>query len=117
MDRADHVIQPQDIMVLTEEEALELIAMLLSSGRGLLDEPIDYGPMRLVTAAQKLIRMILPRTTPETRPFLTTLDGGIRTHLPRRRADPESWHQFIDEANRWMARELMRRAGLDLNKK
>lgn len=106
----------EDVMVLAEQEAVELIALLMSSAGGLVHEPADYGPMRLVTATQKLVSTILPRATAETRPFLDLLDEGIKTCLPRRRAEPERWYRFLDEANRWVARELMRQAGLSREK-
>ena len=107
---------PEDVMVLTEEEAIELIALAMSSAREQFDESVDYAPMRLVAMTQKLVCMISPRATAATRPFLDLLEEGIDTYLPRRRADPEGWYNFIVEANRWVARELMRQAGLGAEK-
>lgn len=39
----------------TDEELLLLAAYLLSSGRGLLQEPRDYGPLRCLDAARRVL--------------------------------------------------------------
>jgi hypothetical protein len=57
-------------MVLSEDEALELIAFLLTAARTQIDEAAEYGPLRLLTAASRLAEMIVDRVTPETRAFL-----------------------------------------------
>ena len=41
-------------MVLTEDEALELLAFLVTAARTQLDEAAEYGPLRLLTAAGRL---------------------------------------------------------------
>jgi hypothetical protein len=41
-------------MVLTEDEALELLAFLITAARTQLDEAAAYGPLRLLTAAGRL---------------------------------------------------------------
>jgi hypothetical protein len=39
--------------VLTEDEALELLAFLVTAARTQVDKPHEYGPLRLLTAAKK----------------------------------------------------------------
>ena len=97
------------VCLMTEEEALVYLAMLMSSARGLFNEPADYGPMRLVTAMQDLVRIALPRVQGATRSLLLRLDEGVKDHLPRRRSEPDEWLQFIDDAKRWIAREMLER--------
>lgn len=61
---------------LREEIAL-LATYLLSSGRGLLDEPADYGPYRCADAARRTLE-ILERagaSTPELSDVRRRLDG------------------------------------------
>jgi hypothetical protein len=41
-------------MVLTEDEALELLAFLIAAARTQLDEAAEYGPLRMLTAAGRL---------------------------------------------------------------
>ena len=40
-----------------DEELLLLAAYLLSSGRGLLEEPQGYGPLRCLDAARRVLRL------------------------------------------------------------
>ena len=40
----------ESTMVLTEDEALELLAFLVTAARTQLDEAAEYGPLRLLTA-------------------------------------------------------------------
>ncbi|MFD7548743.1 DUF6092 family protein [Streptomyces sp. NPDC059578] len=44
-----------------DEELLLLAAYLLSSGRGLLDEPQQYGPFRCIDAARRVLVMLRDR--------------------------------------------------------
>lgn len=57
-------------MVLTEEQGIELLALLITSARTQLGEPAVYGPMRLLTAAERLSGFMEARASPETQRFL-----------------------------------------------
>jgi hypothetical protein len=103
-----HEVAGQNTLM-TEDEALAYLAMLMSSARGLINEPADYGPMRLVVAMHHLVRILLPRAEGSTRELLTRLEEAVACHLPKRRAEPDRWVQFIEDANRWIAREMMQR--------
>ena len=63
--------------VLTEDEALELLAFLLTAARTQIDEAAEYGPMRLVMAADRLKEAIGARVTPSTRTFLAGALGQV----------------------------------------
>ena len=56
--------------VLTEEEAVELLALMITSARTQMDEPTYYGPLRLLTATERLSAMILERASDKSREFL-----------------------------------------------
>ena len=43
-----------DATVLTEDEALELLAFLVTAARTQVNEPNEYAPLRLLTAARKV---------------------------------------------------------------
>lgn len=45
----------RDTKNLAEDEHFKLLAFLITSARGCVDEPLLYGPLRLVDAASKLI--------------------------------------------------------------
>jgi hypothetical protein len=71
-------------LVLDEDEALELLAYLVTAARTQVDEAAEYGPMRLLTAAGRLAAMIQPRAGDATRPLLTgTLGSFAPTAVPR----------------------------------
>jgi hypothetical protein len=46
--------QTPDRLVLSEQATLEVLAYLVSAARTQVDEAAEYGPMRLLTAAQRL---------------------------------------------------------------
>jgi hypothetical protein len=61
--------------VLTEDEALEVLAYLVTAARPQVDEAAEYGPLRLITAAGRLADFVAPRASPATRALL---EGPLR---------------------------------------
>ena len=51
-------------MVLTEDEALEMLAFLVTAARTQLDEAAEYGPLRLLMAAGRLADFMAERASP-----------------------------------------------------
>jgi Family of unknown function (DUF6092) len=62
---------PPAHLVLTEDEAVELLAYLVTAARTQLDEAAEYGPLRLLTAARRLGEMIAPRSSQPLRDLVT----------------------------------------------
>jgi len=52
-----------------EDEHFQLLAFLLTSARGCIDEPPIYGPLRLIDAADKLISMLMEKYRGESKEF------------------------------------------------
>ena len=77
-------------MVLSEEDALELVAFLVTAARTQVDEAAEYGSLRLLTAASRLAELIAGRVSPETEAFLR---GPLKQipDLAVRTADPEGY--------------------------
>jgi len=99
-------------MLLSEDDVLEVAAFLVTAARCLIDEPVDYGPMRLLAAAERLCARAAPDCEDAaTRAFFERLAQEVPPQLGRRNGDPEGYVRFIDECCRGVARELMRRAG------
>ena len=65
--------------LLHENQALELIALLISSARLLITEPASYGPLRLLTATERLAAMIIDDVSPPTRQLLQLCIDRIPT--------------------------------------
>jgi alpha-beta hydrolase superfamily lysophospholipase len=58
--------------VLDEDDALELLAFLVTAARTQVDEAAEYGPMRLLTAAHRLGELIAARASAESSAAVTT---------------------------------------------
>ena len=98
-------------MVLSEDEAIELLAFLVTAARTQSEEPTDYGPLRLLTAAERLTRFISERASPDTRSFLASSLELYPRQL--READPEFFDTTLDSLCRAVAQHLVERSGLD----
>ena len=99
-------------MVLNEDEALELLAFLVTAARTQVDEPPEYGPLRLLTAVGKLSDFIMPRASPETKALLT----GPLKQIPQtatRMADPAGYAAQLDAMCAAVANHLVEHFGLD----
>jgi hypothetical protein len=94
--------------VLTEDEALELLAFLLTAARTQIDEAAEYGPMRLVMAADRLKEAIGARVTPSTRTFLAGALGQVAL-LATPAATPQYAEQ-LDAVCAALAAHLLARA-------
>jgi hypothetical protein len=98
--------------VITEDEALELLAFLVTAARTQIDEAAEYGPLRLLTAAGRLAAFIAGRASAETR----ALCEGPLTRIPDaalRSIDPERYAAELDGVCQEVARHLVRHFGVD----
>jgi Family of unknown function (DUF6092) len=91
--------------VLDEDEALELLAYLVTAARTQVDEAAEYGPMRLLTAAHRLAAGIAPRSSEATAAFIAgPLEGMPVLAVPRE--DREAYTGRLDELCRALAAHL-----------
>ena len=99
-------------MVLTEDEALELLAFLVTAARTQLDEASEYGSLRLLTAASRLADAVADRVSPATRALLT---GPLRQvpELAVRTADPAGYTAALDDVCRAVGEHLVAHFGVD----
>lgn len=99
-------------MVLSEDEALELVAFLVTAARTQVDEAAEYGSLRLLTAAGRLADMIAGRVSPETRAFLT---GPLKQvpDLAVRTADPAGYVAALDRVCGAVGQHLVAHFGFD----
>jgi hypothetical protein len=95
--------------VLDEDDALELLAYLVTAARTQVDEAAEYGPMRLLTAAHRLAEAMGPRSSPAT---AEALGGSLAAMpllaVPRDRAE---YVEQLDAACRSLAAHLKARYG------
>ena len=93
--------------VITEAEALELLALLITSARIQLEEPAHYGPLRLLTATERLCAVMLERSSDESREFLQDAIERI-PELHMQMSDVETYTQGLDALCRSVAECLLR---------
>jgi hypothetical protein len=96
--------------VLDEDDALELLAFLITSARTQVDEAAEYGPMRLLTAAHRLGEAIGPRASEET---AAVVNGPLRRMplLAVPRDDRTGYVERLDALCRALAEHLTQRYG------
>ena len=94
--------------VLDEDEALELLAYLITAARTQVDEAAEYGPLRLLTAAHRLAERIAPRSSDATAAFV----AGPLQRMPELavpRDEREEYVASLDELCRALADHLIAR--------
>ena len=99
---------PTTASVLNEDEALELLAYLITAARTLVDEAAEYGPLRLLTAARRLAERIAPRSSDATAAFV----AGPLQRMPELavpRDEREEYIACLDELCRALAAHLAAR--------
>jgi len=79
---------------LTEEQALEVFAYLVSAARTQLDEAAEYAPLRMLTAAQRLGGHLREEASPPVLRLLEALDSVPPTATPS--ADPAAYTTWLD---------------------
>jgi hypothetical protein len=99
-------------MVLTEDEALELLAFLVTAARTQIDEASEYCSLRLLTAASRLADAVADRVSPATRGLLI---GPLRQipALAVRTADPAGYAAALDDLCRAVGEHLVAHFGVD----
>lgn len=98
-------------LVLTEAEAIELLALLITSARTQMDEPAHYGPLRLLTATERLSAMIVGRVSDKSTAFLQkAIDEIPDMHMNM--SDVENYTASLDDLSREVARCLVRHSDL-----
>ena len=98
--------------VLDEDDALELLAFLVTAARTQVEEAAEYGPMRLLSAAHRLAETIGPRASEETREFI---DGSLHRMPPLAvpRAGRDDYVAALDLVCRELAEHLTSRFAPD----
>lgn len=98
-----------------EQELFDLICLLISSGRGALEEGVYTASLRLVHAAERLatIAARLPDCHAERRAFLEQTAERLRSGATKSYfRGAEAYQVFMDESVRHVATEIRRDNGL-----
>lgn len=97
--------------LVTEDDAYDLLAYLITGAEIGVVEPAFYGPRRMLDGAARLAVAMAGRASGEQRDWLSAFatDANQAMALARRR--PEEFEAFLHEAARATATELKRRIG------
>lgn len=95
-------------MVLTEEQAFELLAFLFSSAEICLVEPTYYGTFRLVDAASRLMGFMLEHDPERSREFLRQFKDDVDAKKVWMMWDREAYYDFLRSAPAVVAAEVKR---------
>ncbi|MCY3946064.1 MAG: DUF6092 family protein [Anaerolineaceae bacterium] len=96
---------------LTEDQVVELTALFLSCSLLLLREPALYGPLRQLTAAERLAAMVYDDVSPEVRTLLdVALERIPVSHTVTGQRD--RYKAIVVELNEALGDCLAARAGL-----
>ena len=99
---------PTGKMVLTEEQAFELLAFLFSSAEICLVEPTSYGTFRLIDAASRLMGYMLEHEPECTTEFVRRFKEEVDTKKGWMMWDREAYYDFLRRAPAVVAAEVKR---------
>jgi len=94
--------------VLTERQALDLIAFMVSSAELCLREPVIYGTFRLVDGVSRLVTMMSEHALPESGAFLATLQAEIDAKKTLMMHDRPAYDAFLRSLPGRVAAEIKR---------
>jgi hypothetical protein len=95
-------------LVLTEDEAFDLLAFLFSSAEICLVEPTYYGTFRLVDAASRLMGYMLAHDPERSAEFLHRFKEEVDTKKVWMMWDREAYYDFLRAAPATVAAEMKR---------
>ncbi len=105
-------MEEKERMVLSEDEAVELITFLITSARTQLDDPCHYASMRLLTAVEILRDFMIKRVSPNTQKLLTATIEKTN-HAQIYLNDVETFTDTLDELCRMTAQYLVDESELE----
>lgn len=98
--------------LLTEDDAYDLLAYLITGAEIGAVEPAFYGPRRLLDAAARLAAAMAGQATAERRAWLTAFAEDANQAMPLARRRPEEFEAFLHAAAGRIATEMKRRMGI-----
>ena len=99
---------PGGALVLTEEQALEIITFLTSAAELCLHEPVYYGTFRLVDGASRMMGLILENNPQVSADFFKTFKAHIDANKTSMMWDREQYFEFLRSIPAQAATELKR---------
>lgn len=97
-------------VTLSEDQAIELMAYMLSSAQGMLKEPEHYAVLRMVSAADRMAAMWAPRTSGTLAEFLEDLSQRMPVESAATQGDDiASFERYLGQKLAELARIVKER--------
>lgn len=96
-------------LVLTEKQALDMLAFLASAAEISLHEPTYYGTFRLIDAASRLMGYLMESNPELAESFMPEWKADIDTRKVWMMWDRPAYYAFLKEAPAVVAAEIRRR--------
>ena len=85
-------------VTINENEAIELMAYILTSSEGLMEEPPHYAILRMISIADRLAGMWAPRASGDLAKFLDDLNKRMPVESAATHGDDtESFEKYLEE--------------------
>lgn len=85
-------------IAINENEAIELMAYILTSSEGLMEEPPHYAILRMVSIADRLAGMWAPRASKDLAKYLDELNKRMPVESAATQGDDtESFEKYLEE--------------------
>lgn len=97
-------------MLLSEDQAMELLAFLVVSSRGVIDEPSLYGSFRLMDAAGRMLGFILDNGKVSDEDALRRMKERIDEGKMQMMTDEQGYVAFTEEMVRVVTKTLKKRS-------
>jgi hypothetical protein len=111
--RSEEPPETRWVATLSADEALTVIGYLVSSAELCLDDPADYGPFRLLDAANRFLGMLLAKDLAQGDAFLQQLKEHIDQRKDWLMYDRDGYREFVRELPVLFARHLKERAAAE----
>lgn len=91
-----------------DTEILDILSFMLTSARGLLDEPASYGPFRMADGVSRLCGVLSADGHPDAE-FLNTLKNNIDERKFTVMSDMEDFKSLLDDSVLSMTQHLIQK--------
>ncbi len=92
----------KDLEDILKDDHFKLLAFLITSARGCVDEPPLYGPLRLIDAASRLIDIM--KKEGKINEQILRLQESIEEKMNLVMYDEEAFVEFLDELSQELAK-------------
>ncbi len=103
-------MNPDEPVILTEDQAFDLLAFMLATAELNTTEPRGYATRRLIEASEQLAAAMASQSNSQSSKWLIEFRETLASALASRSADPDEFISFVRSITGEIAGELKRRS-------